>query len=130
MPLPDLSMFEIKLTYREIYVLLGLWSKHLCTGDSTTDNNGIGNINYAGLIRAGLVEYLNIGKDKNGVAELELLLAKTAIQQIQTEEYAGAAHSLEQIIQLPGDRWVYRLTQKGIEHLQAQPDAVPDEVNW
>lgn len=121
-------MFEINLTYREIYVLLGLWSKHLVKGDSTTENNGIGHIDYSGLIRAGLVEYIRIVEE--GLVELKDSLATTAIRQIESNNYAGAEYSLQHIMKLPGDRWVYRLTQKGIDHLQAQPDAVPDEVNW
>lgn len=127
--MPDLRLTKPTLTYREIYVLMGLWAKHLMSGDSSTGSSGIGEIDYSGLIKAGLVEYVDLNAGKDGLDQ-EYSLAQTAMRQIRASEFAAAIHSLQKIDELPRSQWVYRLTPKGIEHLKAQADAVPDQVNW
>jgi hypothetical protein len=120
-------------TYREIGILTDLWLGHLSHGEHfIARQNGIFAVNYDTLIEKGMVERVP------EFSEAQLKANQDAVDSLKFEAMAAlhvdtirrAIEYLEDAEGIPTQqRWGYRLTEKGIQHMQAQTDTIPDHAN-
>lgn len=117
----------VRLSYREITLITGLWAGHIARGPAftTTGTNGIFSDDYSSLIDKGLVERIQPDVPDN---EEEIVRLKTdALQLLHTGPIRAVIETLEEAEQLETEMppVQYRLTAAGIAHMQAQEDAIP-----
>jgi hypothetical protein len=120
------------LTYREIGILIDLWFGIVSHEKYIARPNGVFSINYDSLIEKGLVERVpeftdeELERNQNAVDALKF----EAMAALHVDTIRRAIEFLEEAETIVTEkRWGYRLTDKGIQHMHAQIDAIPDHAH-